>query len=101
MSRLTILSMAAIFLMPGIFAAYAIEYPIGSPKLSSGVEIASVYLQPVEMEPEHIMRPAFDSDIHFEGDIHATAGNVNGFAEGDWIPNLKIEYTLARLRQPG
>ena len=25
------------------------------------------------------------------------ASNTNGFAEGDWIPNLKIEYTLIKL----
>jgi uncharacterized protein involved in high-affinity Fe2+ transport len=25
------------------------------------------------------------------------ADNKNGFAEGDWIPNLKIEYTLVKV----
>ncbi len=97
MSRLTILPLTLLFLMPGAFAASAVEYPIGSPKLLNGMEIAAVYLQPIEMEPEHIMRPAADSDIHLEADIHATAGNTNGFAEGDWIPNLRIDYTLVKL----
>jgi uncharacterized protein involved in high-affinity Fe2+ transport len=83
--------------MPGAFTASAVEYPIGSPKLLNGMEIAAVYLQPIEMEPEHIMRPAADSDIHLEADIHATSDNTNGFAEGDWIPNLRIDYTLVKL----
>jgi uncharacterized protein involved in high-affinity Fe2+ transport len=61
------------------------------------MEIAAVYLQPIEMEPAHIMRPAADSDVHLEADIHATRDNANGFAEGDWIPNLRIEYALTKL----
>jgi uncharacterized protein involved in high-affinity Fe2+ transport len=98
MSRLSILfpSTAAV-LLAGSASALALEYPIGKPGLSNGMEVAAVYLQPIEMEPADIMRPATDSDIHLEADIHATADNANGFAEGDWIPNLKIEYVLVRL----
>ena len=77
--------------------ALAAEYPIGAPALSHDMEIAALYLQPIEMEPAGMMRPAAESDIHLEADIHATADNRNGFAEGDWIPNLKIEYMLVRV----
>jgi len=98
MPRFPILSSStAAILLAGITAASALEYPIGQPGLLNGMEVAAVYLQPIEMEPADIMRPAADSDIHLEADIHATAGNANGFAEGDWIPNLKIEYVLIRL----
>jgi uncharacterized protein involved in high-affinity Fe2+ transport len=96
MSRLSILSCAAI-LLAGPSSAFALEYPIGKPVVLNGMEVAAVYLQPIEMEPPDIMRPAADSDIHLEADIHAASGNVNGFAEGDWIPNLKIEYVATRL----
>jgi uncharacterized protein involved in high-affinity Fe2+ transport len=58
------------------------------------MEIAAVYLQPIEMEPAGMMRPVADSDIHLEADIHATPDNANGFAEGDWIPDLEIRYEL-------
>ncbi len=78
-------------------SALAAEYPIGEPKLVSGMEIAAVYLQPIEMEPEGMMAPASETDIHLEADIHATAGNTNGFAEGDWLPNLAIDYRLTRI----
>jgi uncharacterized protein involved in high-affinity Fe2+ transport len=44
-----------------------------------------------------MMLPAAESDIHLEADIHATADNRNGFAEGDWLPNLHIEYVLTKL----
>ena len=77
--------------------AFAAEYPIGEPKLVSGMEIAAVYLQPIEMEPEGMMAPASETDIHLEADIHATADNTNGFAEGDWLPNLAIDYRLTRI----
>lgn len=89
------LSLASLF--TGLSKAAALEYPVGEPKQANGMEIAAVYLQPIEMEPAHIMRPAAESDIHLEADIHATKDNANGFAEGDWIPNLRIEYSLTRL----
>lgn len=76
--------------------AVAIEYPIGEPQHCAGMEIAAVYLQPVEMEPAGMMRPAAQSDIHLEADIHATADNVNGFQEGGWMPYLQISYELSK-----
>ena len=76
--------------------AYAKEIPIGKPKIEAGMNIAAVYLQPIEMEPEGMMRPAKDSDVHMEADIKAAKGNTNGFAEGDWIPYLVVKYELTR-----
>lgn len=88
---------AAIGLVAGFVvadAAIAIEYPAGEPQIVAGMEIAAVYLQPIEMEPPHMMRPAGETDIHLEADIHATGDNRNGFSEGDWVPYLEIEYEL-------
>lgn len=78
-------------------AALAAEYPIGAPVLDHGLEIAAVYLQPIEMAPAGMMRPAADSDVHLEADIHALADNPNGFAEGDWVPALAIGYALTKV----
>lgn len=78
-------------------AAFAVEYPIGTPQQRYGMEIAAVYLQPVEMEPAGMMRPTKDSDIHLEVDIHALASNPNGFDEGAWIPYLGIQYEITKL----
>jgi hypothetical protein len=78
-------------------AALAAEYPIGAPVLDHGLEIAAVYLQPIEMAPAGMMRPAAESDVHLEADIHALADNPNGFAEGDWVPALAIRYELTKL----
>jgi len=75
-------------------SAYALEYPIGTPQQRHGMEIAAVYLQPVSMEPEGMMRPADQSDIHLEADIHALAGNPQGFDEGFWMPYLVVRYEL-------
>lgn len=82
--------------------AVAKEYPIGKPQKvdAAGMEVAAVYLQPIEMEPEGMMRPARDSDVHMEADIKAAKGNPNGFAEGDWIPYLVVNYELTREGGP-
>ncbi len=77
--------------------AQAIEYPIGSPQKVAGMEVAAVYLQPVEMEPEGHMRRASESDVHLEADIRALANNANGFAEGAWVPYLRLRYQITKL----
>ncbi len=76
--------------------ANALENPIGKPQIVSGMEVSAVYLQPIEMEPAGMMAPAASSDIHLEADIKATADNANGFAEGDWMPNLMVTYELRK-----
>jgi periplasmic iron binding protein len=77
-------------------AATAAEYPIDKPQIANGMEIGAVYLQPIEMDPPGMMRDAKQSDIHLEADIHAVAKNPNGFAEGDWMPYLVIQYQLLK-----
>jgi len=61
------------------------------------MEVAAVFLQPIAMAPKGMMRPAQDSDIHLEADIHALARNPNGFPEGAWMPYLVIHYTLQKM----
>ena len=80
--------------------AFAIETPIGEPQEKNGMEIAAVYLQPIEMEPKagpHAMLAREKSDVHIEADIHALKQNKNGFGAGEWIPYLTITYTLVNL----
>jgi periplasmic iron binding protein len=78
-------------------AAAAKEYPVGPPQEKYGMEITAVYLQPIEMEPPDIMLPAAQSDVHLEADIKAAKDNNNGFAQGDWIPYLAVDYKLTKL----
>lgn len=70
------------------------ETPIGESVLRNGMEIAAVYLQPITMEPQGLMRPASKSEVHLEADIHALKGNKNGFGVGQWIPYLTVDYKL-------
>lgn len=76
--------------------ASAVEYPIGKPQEGGDLEVGAVYLQPIVMEPKGLMRPATESDIHLEADIHALASNKNGLAEGEWAPYLRVSYTLTK-----
>jgi Uncharacterized protein probably involved in high-affinity Fe2+ transport len=85
-------------LLSGLVAAPAAlafqEHPAGDPVTINEMEIAAVYLQPIDMEPRGMGLAAAQSDIHLEADIHAIAGNKNGFGAGEWIPFLTINYTL-------
>ncbi len=74
----------------------AAETPIGKPQTLRGMEIAAVYLQPIEMDPPGMMRPAKESDIHLEADLHAAKGNTNGFGEGTWLPYMVVKYELTK-----
>ena len=80
-----------------VSAAQAAEYPIGKPVQKGGMEIGAVYLQPIEMDPPGMMRPAKDSDVHLEADIHATADNKTGFPEGEWVPYLVVNYEIQKV----
>ena len=82
----------------GVTAATAKEIPIGKPHNveAAGLEVAAVYLQPIEMEPAGMMRDAKESDIHIEADIKALKDNKNGYAQGDWVGYLKVTYELAK-----
>jgi hypothetical protein len=81
----------------GSRGANAAEYPIGMPQQRHGMEIGAVYLQPIAMEPDGMMRKAADSDVHIEADIRALANNPNGFADGEWIPYLLVKYEITKI----
>ncbi len=68
------------------------EYPIGDDVERNQIRVAAVYLPPVQMEG---MRDASSSAlIHLEADIHATEGNRNGFAKDEFVPYLRVRYTI-------
>ncbi len=87
---------AGLILLSVAGAATAVEYPIGVPEQRYGMEIAAVYLQPIRMEPEGMMRSAEESDVHIEADIRALDINPNGFEEGAWVPYLHVKYEVTK-----
>lgn len=95
----TLLAVLTLVLTLGIsFSAHAFkEYPAGEEKEMNHMQIAAVYLQPIDMEPRGTDLPASQADVHMEADIHAIRGNPNGFGAGEWIPYLTIKYTLKNL----
>lgn len=93
-------ALSALTLAISSYAAGAAETPVGKPQTCGGMEIAAVYLQPVDMMPKGMMTPIAKSDIHLEADIHAVEGNKNGFSEGSWIPYLGIDYELTKDGDP-
>lgn len=86
--------------------AMAGEKPIGEPVEQNGMEIAAVYLQAVMMEPasfsdvcfadRNAANPPTPTDAHIEADIKGLKGNNSGFAEGEWIPYLNVNYVVTK-----
>jgi uncharacterized protein involved in high-affinity Fe2+ transport len=69
------------------------EYPIGDEVRKNHLRIAAVWLPPIAMEGMPAL-PAGGDVIHLEADIHATEGNPNGFARDEFVPYLKVHYTI-------
>ncbi len=89
--------MPAISLLVASGLTFAAETPIGKHQIINGLEVGAVYLQPVKMEPDGMMKKVEESDIHLEADIHSAKNNPNGFAEGDWIPYLLTKFEITKV----
>jgi len=68
------------------------EYPIGDPVERNRMRIAAVWLPPIQMDG--MAGPAGSDLIHLEADVRATEGNPNGFAKDEFVPYLKVGYTI-------
>ncbi len=69
------------------------EYPIGDEMVKNAMQVAAVWLPSVRMEGmESLSDPAL---IHLEADVRATEGNPNGFAKDEFVPYLKIAFTIS------
>jgi len=87
MFRLPVLSLSAALLLAAFCAAPAAGIS-GRERRSSCtcLEIAAVYLQPVEMEPAGMMLPPPRRTCIWRPTSTATRDNANGFADGEWNP---------------
>lgn len=95
MKKLTLTTLlASLALTCGL--SFAAETPIGKHQIVNGMEIGAVYLQPIKMDPDGMMKKVEESDIHLEADIHAVQNNPNGFAQGDWVPYLLIKFEITK-----
>ncbi len=68
------------------------EYPIGDPVVENHVRVAAVWLSAVKMEG--METPGASDLIHLEADIKATEDNPNGFARDEFVPYLKVAYSI-------
>ncbi|MFT8649240.1 MAG: iron transporter [Bifidobacterium psychraerophilum] len=70
------------------------EVPIGDDQQKGPLNIGTVFFQPVDMEPAGMGLAAADSNMHLEADIHALANNNLGYAKGEFVPDLTVNYTI-------
>jgi periplasmic iron binding protein len=76
------------------------EYPIGEDVEINQLSVVAVWLPPVQMDGSAAVPPGRATMIHLEADIHATKGNRNGFAEGEFVPYLTVRYTIVPADAP-
>ena len=67
------------------------EYPIGEEVQKNQVRIAAVWLRSIMMDGMASSSPGL---VHVEADVRALANNPNGFALDEFVPYLKVRYTL-------
>ncbi|MCI1218254.1 iron transporter [Bifidobacterium crudilactis] len=70
------------------------EVPIGDDQQKGPLNIGTVFFQPVDMEPAGMGLAAADANMHLEADIHALANNELGYAKGEFVPDLTVNYTI-------
>jgi uncharacterized protein involved in high-affinity Fe2+ transport len=70
------------------------EYPIGDPVQRNHLQIAAVWLPGVSMEGMGSMSSGPSDLIHLEADVRSLGENPNGFAKDEFIPYLKVTYSI-------
>ncbi len=69
------------------------ERPIGEEVVKNHVRVNAVHASGVSMDG--MSGPPSGSDlIHLEADVKATEDNPNGFAKDEFVPYLKINYSI-------
>lgn len=77
------------------------EIPIPPDDQQKGpLNIGTVFFQPIDMEPASMGLKAADASLHLEADIHALANNNLGYAKGEFIPDLTVNYTIENKNDP-
>ena len=76
------------------------EYPVGDDQIGYGngnvgeINVSLVYFQPVDMEPAGMGLKASEASFHLEADITGDKDNDLGYGAGDFVPGLKVDYTI-------
>ena len=76
------------------------EYPVGDQQIAQGkdgvneLDVSVVYFQPVDMEPAGMGPKASEASFHLEADITGDKDNDLGYGAGDFVPGLKVDYTI-------
>jgi uncharacterized protein involved in high-affinity Fe2+ transport len=77
-------------------SASAHEFFVGGPVHVHDMEIVANYLVGIQMAPMSPDMAMGPDVIHVEADVHATADNIYGYADGAWIAYLTIGYTIEK-----
>ncbi len=70
------------------------ENLIGEPVEKNHIRVVAVWLEAVKMEGMDPTSISASDLIHLEADIKATEDNPNGFARDEFVPYLKVKYSI-------
>lgn len=70
------------------------ENPIGETVIRNHLQINAVWLAGVSMDGMTSGSSASSEIVHLEADVRSTADNPNGFAKDEFVPYLKIDYSI-------
>ena len=88
--------MLALLVAAPVSGAWAGDHPIGLPVEINGMSVSAAYIQAVTMDPMDDICGPTQADVHLTAQIHALAGNANGFSAGEWVPGLLVAFDLTR-----
>lgn len=77
--------------------SFAKEYYVGEPVVKNEMQLVPHYLLGIEMSPMRAGMTMGKNPVHLELDLHAAKGEKHGFKEDEWIPNVRILYTLEKV----
>ncbi|MEJ0010822.1 MAG: iron transporter [Alphaproteobacteria bacterium] len=86
---------AALVLL-GTPAFAAEEYAIGKAKTVQHLTLVPHYLTGIAMSPMPEGASMDKDAVHLEIDVHAASGEPHGFAKGEWIPYLTVNYYITK-----
>lgn len=78
-------------------SSFAKEYYVGEPLVKNEMQLVPHYLLGIEMSPMRAGMTMGKDPVHLELDLHAAKGEMHGFKEDEWIPNVRILYTLEKV----
>ena len=93
----TLLAAAAVSFCLTPCISSAKEFYVGEPVVKNDMQLVPHYLEGIKMSRMPKGMSMNPKAVHLEIDVHATKDDKHGFHEDEWMPYLKIHYSLEKV----